>query len=43
MMWSVFLSGNGQITHVINGVGATVNGSNTGTLSQGDSFMLLPR
>jgi hypothetical protein len=30
---SVFLSGSGQITHVINGVGGTVNSSNAGTLS----------
>jgi len=30
---SVFLSGSGQITHVIDGVGATVNSSNAGTLS----------
>jgi len=30
---SVFLSGSGQITHVINGVGATVNSSNAGSLS----------
>jgi hypothetical protein len=30
---SVFLGGSGQITHVINGVGATVNSSNAGTLS----------
>ena len=30
---SVFLSGSGQITHVINGVGATVNSSNPGSLS----------
>lgn len=30
---TVFLSGNGQITHVINGVGATVNKSNAGKLS----------
>ena len=30
---AVFLSGNGQITHVINGVGAEVNQSNAGKLS----------
>ena len=30
---SVFLSGSGQITHVIDGVGTTVNSSNAGTLS----------
>lgn len=30
---SVFLSGSGQITHVIDGVGTTVNSGNAGTLS----------
>jgi hypothetical protein len=30
---SFLLGGSGQITHVINGVGATVNSSNAGTLS----------
>jgi hypothetical protein len=30
---TVFLSGSGQITHVINGQGATVNSSNPGSLS----------
>jgi hypothetical protein len=30
---NVFLSGSGQITHVINGVGAEVNQSNPGSLS----------
>jgi hypothetical protein len=30
---SVFLGGSGQITHVINGVGATVNSGSAGTLS----------
>ena len=30
---TVFLNGSGQITHVINGVGGTVNQSNGGTLS----------
>ncbi len=30
---TVFLNGSGQITHVINGVGGTVNATNTGTLS----------
>ena len=30
---TVFLNGNGQITHVINGTGATVSKANAGTLS----------
>ena len=30
---TVFLNGNGQITHVVNGVGATVSKANAGTLS----------
>lgn len=30
---TVFLNGNGQITHVVDGVGAAVNKSNAGKLS----------
>ena len=29
---TVFLSGNGQITHIIDGVGTTANSSNAGQL-----------
>ena len=35
---TVFLNGNGQITHVINGTGATVNQTNAGQLSPVVSF-----